>query len=102
MYNDINIEWDDIIKYKIRAEDHAGNISLFSDTLSIRTYTPAGKWEVQGFDSLSLCIDPITYSISDIFRISLDDNLDSIGDTLRMMDFVDVILDLFHFEPIYM
>ncbi len=93
MYTDTSIGWDDIIEYKIRAEDHAGNISLFSDVFYIHSYKPAGRWEIQGFDSLYLCIDPITYSASNIFRIVLNENLDSIGDTLIMMDFVEVILD---------
>ena len=48
MYTDIDIGWNDMIEYRIRAADYSGNVSLFSDVFYIHSYTPAGRWEIQG------------------------------------------------------
>tara|TARA_Y100000588_G_scaffold380848_1_gene465404 strand:+ start:148 stop:909 length:762 start_codon:yes stop_codon:yes gene_type:complete len=92
-YEDTTITWQENIYYKIRAKDQSTNIGVFSDSIFIYCYKPAGNWQVLGLDSLFLCVDPITYSTPEIFRIQLDSPLDSIGDTNGIMDFSQFILD---------
>ena len=93
VFNDTSVIWLENIYYKVRAEDRSANIGEFSDSIYVYCYKPGGNWSLGGYDSLDLCVDPRTYTTPEVFRLTLDMPLDSIGDTAGIMDFTEMVLD---------
>ena len=79
--------------YAIRAVDRAENLGLFSDSIYVRCYNPGGNWKIIGYDSLFLCINPLTYSTPEIFRFKSENALEVIGDTIHIMDLMETTID---------
>tara|TARA_Y100001970_G_C13939564_1_gene702439 strand:+ start:31 stop:777 length:747 start_codon:yes stop_codon:yes gene_type:complete len=93
IYIDTNITWQEHFGYKIRAKDQSKNIGGFSDSVFIECYKPVGEWNFSEFDSLSICIDPITFNTPPSFQIKFGDTLTALGDTIGRMNFSESILD---------
>ena len=87
------IIWQENLLYKIRCKDRAGNIGKFSDSVLVNCYGPGGNWAFQGFDSLFLCIDPVSHSSPEMFQIDFNEPLLQSSDTSRIMSFSETILD---------
>jgi hypothetical protein len=92
-YEDTSIAWLDDFGYKIRAKDNSGNIGSFSDSIFINCFKPGGNWMLSLFDSLYICIDPLSYQTQEMFQVILSNNLETVTDTIKIMDFPSVQLD---------
>ena len=97
-YVDTATLWLENIFYKVRAKDSYDNIGEFSDSVFITCYKPAGNWKIESKDSTFICVDPITYSTPEVFRLNLEMPLDSIGDTNGIMDFTEIVIDTNQFS----
>ena len=92
-FDDTSIIWQENLIYKIRCKDRVGNLGEFSDSILVNCYGPGGNWAVQGFDSLFLCIDPVSHSSPEMFQIDFNEPLLQSSDTSRIMSFSETILD---------
>ena len=92
-FDDTSITWQENLIYKIRCKDRADNLGEFSDSILVNCYGPGGNWAVQGFDSLFLCIDPVSHSSPEMFQIDFNEPLLQSSDTSRIMSFSETILD---------
>lgn len=90
-YEDTSIVWMEKFGYKIRAKDYSTNIGEFSDSIFINCFKPGGNWMLNSYDSIKLCVDPLTYQTEETFQ--LDYNNGFLNDTLKLMDFPSIQLD---------
>ena len=83
---DTVISWQEFYGYKIRAKDQSTNIGEFSDSIFIECYKPSGNWIFSNYDSTTMCVLPVSYSIPSTFYLDMgNDTLSSIYDTIAEM-----------------
>ena len=92
-YKDTSIIWLEDFGYKIKAKDKSTNIGDFSDSVFINCFKPGGFWKLTNFDSIYLCLDPFTYQTQEMFQLTPLINLETLNDTLKIMDFPGIQLD---------
>ena len=90
-YEDTSIVWMETFGYKIRAKDHSTNIGEFSDSIFINCFKPSGNWKLSGYDSIKLCIDPVTNQTQETFQLDYYGGF--LNDTLKLMDFPSIQID---------
>jgi len=93
IFEDYSVVWLETFGYKIRAQDESLNIGLFSDSVFIECFKPGGNWSLGGYDSIQICIDPVTYSTPEMFQVVVSQTLASVNDTAGIMDFPEIALD---------
>ena len=93
IYEDTSALWLQNHYYTIRAVDRAENLGLFSDSIYVYCYNPGGNWKINGYDSLFLCINPLTYATPEILRFASGNSLEVLGDTIYIMDLMETIID---------
>ena len=93
IFEDFSVAWLVTFGYKVRAKDESTNIGLFSDSVFIKCFKPGGNWSLGGYDSLQICIDPVTYSTPEMFQVIVSQTLVSVNDTAGIMDFPEIALD---------
>jgi hypothetical protein len=85
-FSDTTINWQESFGYKIRAKDQSTNIGEFSDSIFIECYKPSGNWIFSNYDSTTMCVLPVSYSIPSTFYLDMgNDTLSSIYDTIAEM-----------------
>ena len=92
-FQDFSVVWLETFGYKVRAQDESTNIGLFSDSVFIECFKPGGIWMLGGYDSMQICIDPVTYSTPEMFQLVVSHTLASVDDTAGIMDFPEMALD---------
>lgn len=92
-YQDTNIQWMKSYQYKVRGIDDQKNIGDFSDFIDVFTYSGSGLWQLNSFDSISICIDSESYSTEPTFEIVTNDTFSTVNDTVGRMVFSEANLD---------
>ena len=93
IFTDTSVFWGQQYWYKIRLKDKSTNTGNFSDSITILCYKPIGVWNIEGFDSSQLCVDPIFYTTNELLRLSNNTSLESIGDTSWILEFPKITID---------
>jgi len=85
-FSDTAISWQESFGYKVRAKDQSTNFGEFSDSIFIECYKPSGNWNFSNYDSTTICVQPVNYSIPSTFYLNMgDDTLSSMYDTIAEM-----------------
>jgi hypothetical protein len=85
-FSDTTISWQESFGYKIRAKDQSTNTGEFSDSIFIECYKPSGNWIFSNYDSTTICVLPVSYSIPSTIYLDMGNNtLSTVFDTIAQM-----------------